>query len=106
MRITGNPGLRGIADLGWAIVHFINAVGGGRGALQPAEDFGKPPRRISAGSFAILTSLYPLIAALAGLLVLGQRLTAVDLAGMVLVALAVAGATSAGKGAAPRPGKG
>lgn len=60
-------------------------------------------RRIGAGSFAILTSLYPLIAALAGFLVLGQVLTVTDLVGMVLVALAVAGATGTSRGAAPRP---
>lgn len=60
-------------------------------------------RRITAGSFAILTSLYPLIAALAGWLVLGQGLGGGEIAGIVLVALATAGATSARGSAAPRP---
>lgn len=59
-------------------------------------------RRVSAGNFAVMVSLYPLTAALAGFLVLGQRLTAVDLLGMVLVAAAVAGATRAS--APPPPG--
>ena len=57
-------------------------------------------RRVSAANFAVMVSLYPLTAALAGFLVLGQRLTAVDLLAMVLVAAAVAGATLTG---APRP---
>jgi len=60
-------------------------------------------RRITAGSFAILTSLYPLIAALAGWLVLGQGLGGGEIAGIVLVAVATAGATSARGSAAPRP---
>ncbi len=62
-------------------------------------------RRVTAGSFAVLMSLYPLIAALAGWLVLGQGLGALELVGMVLVAVATAGATSAGRRpVTPRPG--
>ncbi len=45
-------------------------------------------RRLSAGVFGILLSLEPAVAALAGLVVLGQRLQPVQLAGMVLVVLA------------------
>lgn len=56
-------------------------------------------RRVTAGSFAVMMSLYPLIAALAGWLVLGQRLSAPELVGVVLVAVAVAGATSGGTAA-------
>lgn len=45
-------------------------------------------RRLSAGVFGILLSLEPAVAALAGLLVLGQRLSPPQLAGMGLVVLA------------------
>jgi len=58
-------------------------------------------RRVSAGSFAVMMSLYPLTAALAGLLVLGQRLGWVELLGVLLVALATAGATSGVRPARP-----
>ena len=47
-------------------------------------------RRLSASVFGILLSLEPAVAALAGLLILGQRLTGVQLAGMALVVLASA----------------
>ncbi len=45
-------------------------------------------RRLSAGVFGILLSLEPAVAALAGLIVLGQRLAPVQLLGMALVVLA------------------
>jgi len=54
-------------------------------------------RRVSAGSFAVMMSLYPLTAALAGRLVLGQRMGPVELLGVVLVAVATAGATRSGR---------
>lgn len=47
-------------------------------------------RRLSAQVFGILLSLEPAVAALAGLLILGQRLGAVQLVGMALVVLASA----------------
>jgi inner membrane transporter RhtA len=47
-------------------------------------------RRLSAGVFGILLSLEPAFAALAGLLVLQQRLTGVQLLGMALVVAASA----------------
>jgi inner membrane transporter RhtA len=47
-------------------------------------------RRLSAGVFGILLSLEPAAAALAGLLVLGQRLDPVQLVGMALVVVASA----------------
>ena len=47
-------------------------------------------RRLSAAAFGILLSLEPAVAALAGLLVLGQRLDVVQLVGLVLVVLASA----------------
>jgi inner membrane transporter RhtA len=45
-------------------------------------------RRLSANVFGILLSLEPAVAALAGLLVLGQRLDRLQLGGMALVVLA------------------
>lgn len=47
-------------------------------------------RRLSAGAFGILLSLEPAVAALAGLLILGQRLSGLQLLGMALVVLASA----------------
>lgn len=60
-------------------------------------------RRVTAGSFAVMMSLYPLIATLAGWLVLGQRLGRLQLLGVLLVAVATAGATSRAGRPAPRP---
>jgi len=50
-------------------------------------------RRLSAGTFGVLLSLEPAIAALAGLLVLGQVLHPLDLVAIALVAVASAGAS-------------
>ena len=47
-------------------------------------------RRLSAKAFGVLLSLEPAFAALAGLLVLGQRLSANQLIGMALVVSASA----------------
>ncbi|WP_413451769.1 EamA family transporter [Georgenia phoenicis] len=60
-------------------------------------------RRVTAGNFAVMMSLYPVIAALAGWLVLGQRLGRLELLGIVLVAVATAGATSGARPTTPRP---
>lgn len=49
-------------------------------------------RRIPAGVFAVMMSLSPAIATLAGFVVLGQRLTVAELAGIALVVVATAGA--------------
>ncbi|WP_226924505.1 EamA family transporter [Georgenia satyanarayanai] len=61
-------------------------------------------RRVTAGNFAVMMSLYPVIAALAGWLVLGQRLGGTELVGIGLVAVATAGATSGARPVTPRPG--
>lgn len=66
-------------------------------------------RRLAANVFGILLSLEPAVAALAGLIVLGQRLDLVQLCGMGLVVAAsalVMGRRSAGHGrsASPAPG--
>jgi inner membrane transporter RhtA len=49
-------------------------------------------RRLPQGVFGVLMSLEPAVAATVGFIVLGQNLTAVELAGIVLVVLASAGA--------------
>jgi inner membrane transporter RhtA len=58
-------------------------------------------RRIAPSVFGVLMSLEPAMAALAGSLVLGQQLGARALAGIALVAVASAGASRAGRSAAP-----
>jgi inner membrane transporter RhtA len=52
-------------------------------------------RRLTAATFSILLSLAPMLAALAGLLILGQALTPVDLLAMLLVVAASMGAVRA-----------
>ncbi|GAA4610332.1 inner membrane transporter RhtA [Actinoplanes octamycinicus] len=60
-------------------------------------------RRIPTRVFGILMSLEPAAAALAGLLVLGQRLGPVEIVALVLVTLASLGVTLARRPAAVRP---
>jgi inner membrane transporter RhtA len=55
-------------------------------------------RRLSAPTFAILMSLAPALAALAGFLVLGQSLSAAQCLAIALVVTASAGAVRAGRG--------
>jgi inner membrane transporter RhtA len=50
-------------------------------------------RRIATSAFGVLMSLEPAVAALAGLIVLGQGLAGRELAGMVLVVAASIGAS-------------
>jgi inner membrane transporter RhtA len=57
-------------------------------------------RRLRAGVFSVLMSLEPAVAALAGLVVLGQRLSTAQLVAIALVVIASAGA-SRGGGVAP-----
>lgn len=54
-------------------------------------------RRMSTSSFGILMSLEPAIGALAGFIVLSQPMTALQIAGTVLVVAASAGATATGR---------
>jgi inner membrane transporter RhtA len=71
-------------------------------------------RRIGAGTFGVMMSVHPAVAALAGLVVLGQQLRPQQLAGMalVIVASAIAAATPSSPGVraepdtAPKPGNG
>ena len=60
-------------------------------------------RRLSPAVFGILLSLEPAAAALAGLLVLGQRLSPTQLGGMALVVLASALVMGAGQRRGERP---
>ena len=52
-------------------------------------------RRLPAATFSILLSLAPVLAALAGLIILGQPLTALDMLAMLLVVAASMGAVPA-----------
>jgi inner membrane transporter RhtA len=54
-------------------------------------------RRLAASAFAVLTSLGPAIAALAGFVVLGQALSATDAVAVLLVVAAGTGAVRAGR---------
>lgn len=60
-------------------------------------------RRLSAAVFGILMSLAPAIAALAGFILLGQRLSPWELVGVCLVVIASAGAVWAGRGMVTEP---
>lgn len=62
-------------------------------------------RRMRASVFGILLSLEPAVAAVAGLLVLGQRLGAVQLVGMALVVGASAVVLGTAPGREPVPGR-
>ena len=56
-------------------------------------------RRLSAAAFGLLMSLEPAVAALAGVIVLSQRLTGVLIAALVMVVTASVGTTIAGRSA-------
>ena len=56
-------------------------------------------RRLSASRFGLLMCLEPAVAALAGVIVLGQALTGILVIALVMVVVASAGATLAGRGA-------
>jgi inner membrane transporter RhtA len=56
-------------------------------------------RRLSAGRFGLLMCIEPAVAALAGVVVLGQALTGILAIALVMVVAASAGATLAGRGA-------
>jgi inner membrane transporter RhtA len=58
-------------------------------------------RRIRPHVFGVLMSLEPGMAALAGLVVIGQNLSALDVVAIGLVVTASAGATYSSRGVAP-----
>jgi inner membrane transporter RhtA len=79
----------------------VLAFGAGIGVLSSAIPYSielLAMRRVAASVFGVLLSLQPLMAALMGLLILGQRPQALDLVGFLLVISASLGVTL---GAAP-----
>jgi inner membrane transporter RhtA len=58
-------------------------------------------RRMRPQPFGVLMSIEPAMAALAGFVVIGQGLSALDVAGIALVVAASAGATLGTRGPAP-----
>lgn len=90
-------GLRG--DGVWTAEHLLKGLGLALlSSLLPYSLELLALRRLKASVFGILLSLEPAVAALAGLLVLGQRLDPLQLAGLVLVVLASAIVMGFGKG--------
>ena len=87
----------GLASAGTAMLHpGILAAGLGVGVLSSAIPYSLDLlalRRLPTAVFGILTSLNPAVAALAGLVVLGETLPARQLVGIGLVVLASAGVT-------------
>lgn len=96
-----------VGALGWAIPGilvggaallqpWVLLVGLGVGILSSAIPYGLElvaRRRIPSGTFSILMSLEPAVAALTALLVLGERLSPVELVAMACVIVASVGAT-------------
>lgn len=78
----------GSADL-WTTEHVLKGLGlAVLSSLLPYSLELLALRRLAAHVFGVLLSLEPAVAALAGLLLLGQRLTPVQVAGLALVVLA------------------
>ncbi|MGA7147984.1 MAG: EamA family transporter, partial [Microbacterium sp.] len=86
----------GIADAGTALLRVeLVALGAAVAVLSSAIPYALELvalRRLPAAVFAILMSLAPATAALAGFVLLGQHLTALELVGIALVILASIGA--------------
>ncbi len=75
---------------------WVLAVGLGVGVLSSTIPYGLElvaRRRIPSGTFSILMSLEPAVAALAALVLLGERLSPVELVAMACVIVASVGAT-------------
>lgn len=89
----------GIADAGESLLRpSILALGAAIAVLSSAIPYALELgalRRLPAASFAVLMSLAPATATLAGFVILGQRLSLLELAGIGLVVLASAGAVRA-----------
>jgi inner membrane transporter RhtA len=95
----------GVADAGAQLLHpSLLAVGFGVALLSSVVPYSlelEALRRMRPQPFGVLMSLEPAMAALAGLVVIGQRLSAVEVIGIALVVLASAGATLGSRGPAP-----
>jgi inner membrane transporter RhtA len=95
----------GVADAGSSLLDpSLLAVGLGVALLSSVIPYSlelEALRRMRPQSFGVLMSLEPAMAALAGFVVIGQSVTAVELAGIALVVIASAGATLGTRGPAP-----
>jgi inner membrane transporter RhtA len=114
------PALDGLAlalAIGWLVVLPAGIVQGGAALLRPSVLAGGfavallsslipyslelvALRRLSASTFGLLMSLEPAMAALAGVIVLSQPLSAVLLLAVGMVVVASVGTTLSGRGAA------
>ena len=95
----------GVADGGSQLLHpsFL-ALGFGVALLSSVIPYSlelEALRRMRPQPFGVLMSLEPAMAALAGLVVIGQSLSAPDLAGIAMVVVASAGATLGTRSPAP-----
>ena len=95
----------GLADAG---AHLLNpsflAVGFAVAMLSSVVPYSlelEALRRIRPQPFGVLMSLEPAMAALAGFIIIGQSLSALDVVGIALVVTASAGATLGTRGPAP-----
>ena len=88
----------GIAGGGGALLDLrVIAVGAAVAVLSSVIPYSfelEALRRLSVGTFGVLMSLEPAVAAAVGLVALGQDLSATEVAGIALVVAASAGALS------------
>jgi inner membrane transporter RhtA len=95
----------GLADAGGELlVPWVLAIGAAVGVLSSAIPYAlelEALRHLPVGVFGVLMSMEPAVAALAGLVVLGEELVARELAAILLVVAASAGAAY-GANLAPR----
>ena len=95
----------GVVDAGGQLLHpAYLAVGLGVALLSSVVPYSlelEALRRIRPQLFGVLMSLEPAMAALAGLIVIGQGLSAVEVLGITLVVTASAGATLGSRAPAP-----
>jgi inner membrane transporter RhtA len=95
----------GIADGGSNLLHpAYLAVGLGVAVLSSVVPYSlelEALRRLRPQVFGVLMSLEPAMAALAGLVVIGQGLSALDVVAIALVVVASTGATLGARGPAP-----
>ncbi|PKI91694.1 EamA family transporter [Actinomycetales bacterium SN12] len=96
----------GIVDAGAALLRVeLIALGAAVAVLSSTIPYALELialRRLSPAVFGILMSLGPATASVAGFVLLGQHLSALEVAGVVLVVLASAGAVWAGRKRRPR----
>jgi inner membrane transporter RhtA len=114
----GGTGLAMAMVVAAALLVPVGVAGGGAELLEPrlvAVGFGvamlssaipyslelEALRRLAAGTFGVLMSLEPAVAALVGLIVLGQGLAAIELVAIGLVVVASAGALGTSRAPAP-----